>query len=69
MSKRILFIVGNILFSITFFMLLAWSYRVMSEDAFGKRVFPQYFNARLYMATLFFVVGAYLVSNNRPSNE
>ena len=67
--KRVLFIIGCVLFFWCLLIFVVVTYYNLSDGSFARDTVVNRLNMFLYMHTVLFFVGTYLISNNAPGDK
>jgi hypothetical protein len=67
--KRVLFIIGCVLFFWCLLIFVVGIYYNLSDGSFARDTVVNRLNMFLYMHTVLFFVGTYLISNNAPGDK
>ena len=67
--KKVLFFIGCVLFFFSLLLFVGWTILGMTgypNESVGHQKVGSFLNMNVYLTTVLFIVGTYLVSNNKP---
>lgn len=67
--KKVLFFIGCVLFFFSLLLFVGWTILAMTgypNESVGQQKVGSFLNMNVYLTTVLFIVGTYLVSNNKP---
>ena len=67
--KRVLFIIGCVLFFWCLLLFVVAAFAALSDGSFGRDTVVKSLNMGVYLHTVLFFVGTYLISNNAPGDK
>jgi hypothetical protein len=67
--RKVLFVIGCVLFFWSLLLFVVWGTNAVFFDEEFGRSHAKDLNKNVYITTVFFFVGTYLVSNNKPEEK